>query len=65
MKDLISRLNWPQVVAFGILVIGAVVALVFVPTDNWRAIVGIVTAVFGGGASAAMGPVLLRDQDPQ
>ena len=63
MESIWSRLSWPQVTAFGILVIGAVAALYGVPLETWQglpweAIAGIVAVIVGGGASSMLGPLV-------
>lgn len=57
METIWSRLSWPQVVAFSVMVVGALIAVIFVPVETWsrlpwEAIAGIVAMLVSGGASA-------------
>lgn len=63
METIWSRLSWPQVVALGVLVLGVVSILVAVPLDKltaipWDGVIGVVLVLAGGGASAALAPML-------
>lgn len=69
MESFWSRLSWPQVVAFAVLVLGVVAILVFVPSEKlqavpWEGIAGVVAVIVGGGASTFLGPLVRPRSSP-
>lgn len=68
MKEIWSRLSWPQVVVLVAMIAGAVVAFALVPLETWQgmpweALASLAVVVLGGGASVTLPPILRSRED--
>jgi hypothetical protein len=70
VRDLLSRIAWPQLAALAMVIGGALAALLFTPPEtiekiaaaDWRALAGAVVLVIGA-LQGALGGKPVRDRD--